>query len=34
MWQYSAHELRMSQVEFEGSGLLLAVEEISREDTG
>lgn len=34
MWQYSAHVLRMSQVESEGSGLLLAVEEISREDTG
>lgn len=34
MWQYSDHALRMNAVEFEDSGLLLGVEEISREDTG
>lgn len=34
MWQYFAHVLRMSEVEFEGSGVLLAIEKISREDTG
>lgn len=34
MCQYSAHVLRLSELEFESSGRLFGVEEISREDTG